>query len=84
MNNRGQGLMMAIVIGILFFAGGIMFVNLISDNVTTAESSSGLNCNDLTNPDGIKLACLGTGIVVPYLIIIIFSTAIGVVASRFL
>lgn len=84
MNRHGEGLMMAIIIGVLFFAAGVMFINLISDNVTSAESSTGLDCNDLTNSDGTKLTCLATGIAIPYFVLIVFSTAIGVVASRFL
>jgi len=82
MNNKGQA-GLAIIFGITIFLVGMVSLNFIKDEVTTARSSAGLNCaGDIS--DGTKLACLVVDFVIPYLFIIIISIAGGLIASRFL
>jgi len=72
MNNKAQTLGLGIIFFIMFFLIGMLCVNLLKPEITTARSSAGLNCaGDIS--DGTKLACLAVDIVLPYFFIIIFS-----------
>lgn len=75
---------MGIIVAIMLFAAGVIFVNVLRPDVTTAENTDNLDCNNVNISDGAKLTCLGTGIVVPYFIIVFVSLAGGFIASRFM
>lgn len=73
---------MASIIAVMLFASGMIIMNFIKDDVTTARSSSNLNCSDLNNSDGAKVTCLGIDLVVPYTFVIIFSVIGGIIGAR--
>ena len=81
MNKRGQSLGIGIMSAIFVFIIGIMFINFIMPEVSTARVE--LNCADATAiSDGVKLTCLAIGSTIPYWIILIFSLAIGFITAR--
>ena len=82
MNNKsGQTAMLAVLFAAMFFLLGIIFINYIRPDVQTAQST--LDCNNTsTISDGTKLMCLITDGVVPYFIILVLSSAGGVILSR--
>lgn len=85
MNNRGQGLLISVLIGVMIFMAGMLFTNFLKSDVTDARSSLvGLDCSNTTISDGNKVTCLGVDLVVPYFIWAVISAAGGVIAARFL
>ena len=86
--------MSGVIVGILIFMVGTLFVGFIQDEVYRAQgvlsgdtTSPNLNCGTANNPnqsisDGTKLACLTTEIINPYFIILIISIAGGAIFSR--
>ena len=81
MNKKGQSLGLGIMSAIFVFIVGIMFINFIMPEVSTARTE--LNCADASNiSDGTKLLCLVVGTTIPYWIILIFSIAIGFITAR--
>lgn len=81
MNRKGQ-MYLSIVIALLLFMGGILFVNFLIPDIDTARSSANLDCNNSTITDGNKLACLAVDSVMPYFIIVLISTAGGIITAR--
>jgi hypothetical protein len=77
MNNRGQTIMLSVFFALLIFSFGVLFMNFIMDDVTTARGVNNLDCSGPSLSDGIKLTCLITDGVVPYFILIIISAAGG-------
>jgi len=82
MNNKGQSTMLAIVVGIMIFIAGMLFVNPIKDDVTTARAADQMDCGNLSISDGAKVTCLGIDAVVPYFILIVLGAAGGIIFSR--
>lgn len=82
MNNKGAGLLIAIVIAVMIFAAGMLFMNFIKDDVTSARL--GMDCTNSTISDGAKVTCLGIDIVIPYFILGILSSAGGIIVARFM
>jgi len=84
MNNKGQGLLMAVVIAVMIFTVGMLFMQFLKSDITDARSPIGLDCQNSTISDGNKVTCLGVDIVIPYFIITVISAAGGIIISRFL
>ena len=82
MNKSGRGLLIAIIIAVMIFMAGMLFINPIKDDVTTARSSANMDCSNQTISDGAKLACLGIDITIPYLMWGVLSAAIGMIIAR--
>ena len=72
---------MAIIIALLIFIIGMISINFIKTEVTSARGLI-----DCTTPatDGTKLMCLNIDIVIPYIMLVIFSIAGGVITEKFL
>lgn len=84
MNKKGQTLGIAMIIGITLFIVGMMSINFIKDEVSTVVNAENLDCADSTISDGNKLTCLAVDLVVPYFIVLVLSTAGGIIAARLL
>lgn len=81
MNIKAQTLGMGIIVAIFIFIIGMVCVNFLKSEVTTARTN--LNCEDTANiSDGTKLTCLAVDITVFYWIIIILSIAGGIITAR--
>jgi len=76
----------AIIVALFLFIVGLMSINFITTEVTTARASvTGLDCANVAGiSDGNKLTCLAVDLVVPYFIILIFSAAGGYITAKFL
>jgi len=85
MNSKGQSLGLSVVIAITFFMIGVILINFFQPDITLVRTASGLDCE---NPAGIsdatKLTCLTVDLVVPYFILTILSTFIGMITARFI
>lgn len=83
MNKKGfTQIGITFLIAFFFFIAGMIFLNPITDDVSTARTS--LNCGDSTISDGNKLTCLGIDLVVPYFILAIFSIAGGHITAKYI
>lgn len=86
MKKKGQalpGLGFAIIVAIFLFMVGMLSVNFLRDEVTSARSSANMNCADSGISDGSKLLCLVIDLTIPYFIIIIIAAAGGYITQRF-
>ena len=85
-NKRGQGgTGTAIMVAIMFFIVGLIFINFLTPEVTTTRAAAELNCSNAGGiSDGNKLLCLAVDLVIPYFILLIFSTAGGYIIARFI
>lgn len=83
-NRKGQSILLGIVMAMMIFLGGMLFVNHLRSDVTTAEDVTQLDCSNTTISDGAKLTCLGTGATIPYFFVVIIAIAGGLVTARFL
>lgn len=84
MNKGGQTLFIAILVGVMIFIAGMVFMNYLGPEITNARAATALDCSNPAISDGNKLACLGVDLVVPYFIIIVISAAGGLITAKFL
>jgi hypothetical protein len=81
-NKRGN-IYSAVMISIILFMIGMICMNFIKPEVTTARTS--LSCSSAnTISDGTKLMCLAIDTVVPYLFILIIAITGGVITEKLL
>lgn len=81
MNRTGQTLMLSILFAAMFFIFGITFLNYIQPEVKNTQTA--LDCNNVNAiSDGTKLMCLAVDGVVPYFVVLVISSAGGVVMAR--
>lgn len=81
MNKRGSSMMAAIVVGVMIFMFGMLFLNFIKGDIVTARVDLGCGTDSIS--DGVKLTCLIVSSVVPYFIIGLTSVAGGIITARF-
>jgi len=80
-NKRGQTMGIMIISVIFIFIIGLMMINFVKDEVTTARTN--LNCASADDiSDGTKLLCMVVNSTVPYWILLVFSIVIGGITSR--
>ena len=78
---KGQTFGIAILSSIIIFIIGIMCINFLMPEVSTARTD--LNCanaGDIT--DGTKFLCLLVDVQVPYFIWLVFSISLGAILVR--
>lgn len=78
MNKKGAS-MLGIVLGLFIFMMGVLFIPFITDDITTSRVD--LDCTNTSITDGTKLTCLGIDIVIPYLIWLFVSLAMGLMTE---
>lgn len=83
MNKKGNQLISDITIAIMIFAVGMLFANFLPDIIDYSRSSNGMDCDNQNISDGAKVVCLGIDLINTYWIVIVISTAGGVILSRF-
>ena len=80
-NKKGQTLGLAILSAIVVFLVGLMVINFLMPEITTARVA--LNCATASAiTDGTKLLCLVIDTAVPYWIVMVFSVLIGTIIAR--
>jgi len=79
MNKRGN-IFMGVVVALILYVFGILFIPFLTDDITTARSD--LDCSNASIYDGTKLQCLGIDIVIPYFIWFIISASLGYLAGK--
>lgn len=84
MMNRRGGIFLGIIVGLLIFLFGTLFIGFIDAEVLVSQNSNNLDCDNPNISDGVKVNCLITEAVSPYFIIAIISAAGGVIVGRFL
>jgi len=78
---KGQTMGIAILSAIVIFIIGMMCINFVLTEVTTARVD--LSCSDVDNiSDGTKMLCLIVDTNVPYFIWLVFSISLGAVIAR--
>lgn len=82
MNKRGQTLGISIIVAITIFLVGMVVVNILTPEVTSARSATGLDCSNSDISDGTKLTCLVVDLAIPYFFVIVISLAGGWITSR--
>ena len=85
MNNKGQAMLGAAILSAIFlFIIGMMVVDLIKPEITTARAVANLDCTNSTGiSDGTKLTCLGIDLLIPYFFLLIISITGGVIIAKF-
>ena len=83
MNKKGQAIL-PIISAIMIFIVGMLVVNLIKPEITTARSSTNLDCGNTSISDGQMMTCLAVDATIPYYIIIMLSAAGGLITARFI
>ena len=79
--NKKANTFSVIMLSLILFMTGMIVVNFIMPEVTTARSS--LSCSNAASiSDGTKFMCLMVGSVVPYFFILIVSIAGGVIVEK--
>jgi hypothetical protein len=83
-NKKAQGgLGITIIVSFTFFIIGLLFLNFFTPEVVNTRAADQLNCSNATGiSDGNKLLCLAVDLVLPYFILLIFSTAGGYMSAR--
>lgn len=81
MNNRGS-LIFGIITAAMIFLAGFTILNFIKQDVTTARAVDSLDCSNQSISDGTKLTCLGADATIPIMILLLLSTAGGIVAGK--
>ena len=83
MNKRGQTLGVSIMTAIFVIIVGLMFVNFLMPEISNFRED--MNCASAdTISDGTKLLCLVTDATIPYWIMLVLSTTIGLITARLL
>lgn len=82
MNKRGQTLFLSILVGVMLFIFGMLFLNYVKPEVSTAKLV-GLDCSSPSISDGNKVTCIGVDLVIPALIFSIVSIAVASIIGRF-
>lgn len=77
---KGQTLGLSILYGLFFFVLGILFINFLQPDIRIAQTA--LDCSNTSISDGNKLTCLLVDGVMPYFIIAMLSTGVGIITSR--
>lgn len=78
MDKKGN-VLLVVLFALIFFMFGMLIVNLIKTDVTTARSE--LNCA-VPSTDGDKVTCLFVDGTIPYFIIAIISIAGGYIINK--
>ena len=82
MNNKVQTIFLSVIFAVMIFIAGMLFMNHLPSVVS--DTTSSLDCNNLSISDGAKLTCLGADISMPYLFLTIFSLAGGIITAKLL
>lgn len=82
MNNKGQ-LGISIIVAIMIFIVGMITINILKPEITTARASTALDCGNISISDGTKLTCLMVDFTIPYFFIVILAAAGGLIVSKF-
>lgn len=83
MNKKGQSIL-PIITAIFIFIVGMLVVNIIKPEITTARNSTNLDCTNTSISDGQMLTCLAVDATLPYYIIIMLAAAGGLITARFM
>lgn len=85
MNNKGQLTFISIMVALMIFVSGMLFITFFELEVDVLQNSSNLDCDNVTGiTDGTKISCLLSELVVPYFILIILSFVGGILTDRFM
>ncbi len=80
---KGQTLMLSLLFAIFIFIFGMVIMNFLKLDVTTARTA--LQCSSPASiSDGVKLACLFVDGVIPYFILLVISISGGILLDRLL
>jgi hypothetical protein len=80
MNKKGGAVYAGIIIGIVVFLAGILFVEHISSDIDTARV--GLDCSNAAGiTDGNKFTCLIVDTTVPYFIVTLIAISLGFITK---
>jgi hypothetical protein len=81
MNKKGQSMGLGILSFLAVLIIGLMFVNFLMPEITTFRAD--MSCASAESiSDGTKLLCLFGDATIPYVIVLIFSLAIGAITSQ--
>lgn len=84
MNKKGNvGLFgLSILVGVVFFMVGMIFVNPINDTITSTRAALNCSASPSTLSSGNMALCLLFDILSPYFIIAIIATVLSVITAR--
>lgn len=81
MKNKKGSTILIILIALVYFIFGMIFMNFIKDDVTIARDATHLKCSN-PDTDGDKLTCLIVDGVIPLFIIAVLSAGGGYITDK--
>ena len=89
MNNKGQAVMVALMIGVVFIVLAMAFaptLKIFSDNArnTTSETSVGLDCSNESISDWDKANCVATDSMMPYFVGFLIFAGGAIITAKIL
>ena len=82
MEKKGQTVMLSILFALVIFVFGMLFLNYLKSDFTTARTA--LDCTNVSITDGTKTTCLLVDTSVPYWILLVISISGGIILDRLL
>ena len=82
MNKKGA-IFIGVIIGLIIYMSGVLFIPFLTDSVD--ETRAALDCTNTAISSGNKMTCLEIDLVIPYVIWLFISLALGIIMEdRFL
>ena len=76
MRNKKGGVYLSVIIGLMIYISGVLFIPFLLDDIDTTRSD--LNCSSAaTLTGGEMITCLMVDLIIPHLIWIVISLALG-------
>lgn len=78
MNKKGN-IYFGVMVALIVYIFGVLFIPFIVDDVTTVRTA--LDCSNISISDATKLNCLNVDLVIPYVIWLLVSLALGFIVG---
>lgn len=82
LNNKGQVMILAVMLFVLAFIVAVVLVNPVKDMTVLARNSANLDCDNSSISTGTALACVIVDLYLPYFIIAVILAGAGLLTSR--
>ena len=82
LNNKGQAVIVSLMVGIFVFMMAMVFIDPLKDVITEVRSPTQLDCSNSSISDGNKMTCLEVDLILPYFIGVILALAGYYITSK--
>ena len=82
MNNKGQLMMVGLMIAVFVFITAVVFMTPIKDMIEMNRNASNLDCANTSITTGTKLTCIIVDLYLPYFIGVVIFAGIAIIRAR--